>query len=64
MTHSFSFGFGFGNDDIEENLDETVDATLSDGTQKDNPIAAIDPKLYSLQDLVRQIVPSDEVYIP
>ena len=53
MTHSFSFGFGFGNDDIEGNLDETVDATLSDGTQKDNPIAAIDPKLYSLQDLVR-----------
>ena len=50
MTHSFSFGFG--NDDIEESVDETVDVKPSNGTPIDRPIAAMDPKLHNLQDLV------------
>ena len=50
MTDSFSFGFG--NDDIEESGDETVDVKPFNGAPIDRPIAAMDPKLHNLQDLV------------
>ena len=54
MTHSFSFGFG--NDDIEESVDDTVDQPVDvkpfNETPIDRPIAAMDPKLHNLQDLV------------
>ena len=51
MTHPFSFGFG--SDDIEEVGDETVEVGASHDTQKDISVAATEPKLHKLQDLVR-----------
>lgn len=50
MTQSFSFRFG--NDDIDESVDETVDVKPFNGTPIKRPIAAMDPKLHTLQDLV------------
>ena len=50
MTHSFSFGFG--SDDIEENVNETVELRPSHDTREDKPVAVMEPKLHKLQDLV------------
>ena len=50
MTQSFSFSFG--SDDIEEDGDETVEVESSYDTSEPVPVAATEPKLHSLQDLV------------
>lgn len=54
MTHSFSFGFG--SDDIGENWyengDGIVETGLSCGPPENKLVAATEPKLHTLQDLV------------